>query len=299
VGNSVGKVTREFVQKGFHLPFFASLLLNIFVKTNVAAAPATNEAKWVVRVSAMVTEYQPGWKGGKGNTHCFHFRADVGIMLVICLTHLTKNRQIPSESGFSTPPAETGTRPQSRMDRRNATGGNERFPYFLHRQVTKEGRLLLLITKLRMIDLVGYSLSPNEHFANQKDSIDGALPAFPTLKDVARDFDATKDVQLAEFSIDDAGRFFNQEKKRVNWNFLGSDGQQHTVSLLWNKRSGEITVTMDDEEVWYGQRKGFSDISHMWETKEGMCMHLFASCQMDQHLDFAERRWSLTIRNTY
>jgi hypothetical protein len=66
VGNSLGKVTREFVQKGFHLPFFASLLLNIFVTTNVAAAPATNEAKWVVRVSAMVTEYQPGWKGGKG-----------------------------------------------------------------------------------------------------------------------------------------------------------------------------------------------------------------------------------------
>jgi hypothetical protein len=47
----------------------------------------------------MVTEYQPGWKGGKGNTNCFHSRVDVCMLPVICLTHLIKNLQIRPESG--------------------------------------------------------------------------------------------------------------------------------------------------------------------------------------------------------
>jgi hypothetical protein len=192
--------------------------------------------------------------------------------------------------------------------------GKKEIPYFLSQLSQKKGSLLLLLKKLQMIDLVGYSLSPYKRVPNQKDSIDGALPAFPTLEDVARDFDATKDEQQAELSIDDVGRFFKQDKKRVTWTFLGSDGKQHTVSLLWNKRSGKITVAMDDEEVWYGQRKGFSVISHKWESKEGMSLHLFASRvtlngsapgfrkyalvveNKDRHLDFANMRWSLTIR---
>jgi hypothetical protein len=145
--------------------------------------------------------------------------------------------------------------------------------------------------------LVGFSLSPNMHVANQKDSIDGALTAFPTLEDVARDFDATKDEQQAELSIDDVGRFFKQNKKRVTWTFLGSDGKQHTVSLLWNKRSGKITVAMDDEEIWYGQRDGASVISHKWETKEGTRLHLFASRVTPNGSAPGFRKYALVVDN--
>lgn len=93
-----------------------------------------------------------------------------------------------------------------------------------------------------MINLVGYSLSPTR-VASQNESASlgsngsrgSASLLVPSLEDVARDFDAKKDEPQAELSVDDVGRFFKHNKKRVTWTFLDTTGKEHTVGLLWNK----------------------------------------------------------------
>lgn len=69
---------------------------------------------------------------------------------------------------------------------------------------------------------------------------------------------------------------FKKSKKKVTWVYL-LGGEEHTVSLLWSKYSGKLTVEMDGEEEWAGRNGGASTVSHKWITRDGTRLHILAS----------------------
>ena len=85
-------------------------------------------------------------------------------------------------------------------------------------------------------------------------------------------------LQQLDFAVQNIGRFRPPSKKRIVWTFL-VNGHQHTISLVWSKRTGKRQVDMDGREVMFDRKQGDSVFSHRWSTPDQgqLRIHVLAS----------------------
>jgi hypothetical protein len=86
-------------------------------------------------------------------------------------------------------------------------------------------------------------------------------------------------------------------KIRVTWTFRvasspsdAAQGREHSISLIWSKKTGKQEIFMDGtEEVFFGRHRGASVFDHQWETQsEGLPLQLqiLATCAPKLHPGF-------------
>jgi hypothetical protein len=101
------------------------------------------------------------------------------------------------------------------------------------------------------------------------------------------------------FLIENVAKRKPQGKKRVTWTFAKGD-HEHTVTLLWSKRSGKQFVYMSDNEVFFGRKKGASVFFHKWTTRDGsMNLHILATAATPskKHVAPGFRKYELIINS--
>jgi hypothetical protein len=99
------------------------------------------------------------------------------------------------------------------------------------------------------------------------------------------------------FLIENVAKRKPQGKKRITWTFAKGD-HEHTVTLLWSKRSGKQFVYMSDNEVFFGRKKGASVFFHKWTTRDGS-MNLYilatAATPSKKHVAPGFRKYELIV----
>ena len=86
----------------------------------------------------------------------------------------------------------------------------------------------------------------------------------------------TETFSQIHFGIEQIGKRRPNTVKRVTWVFGVSNNAPHTVVMTWNKRTGEQSVEMDGEEVWFGRKPGASVCCHKWKTRDGLYLEILA-----------------------
>ena len=92
-------------------------------------------------------------------------------------------------------------------------------------------------------------------------------------------------VSEAILLVEDVGNLVRRANtKLITWRFVDSSMNPqeenpvpHTVCLRWNKRSGEMRITMDGELVCNHTHKAQDIISHKWRTPDGTQMIILAA----------------------
>ena len=94
--------------------------------------------------------------------------------------------------------------------------------------------------------------------------------------------------QQVDFTVENLGKVFTRSKKRITWTFQQRRGDQHQqqmhkISFLWSKRTGKQSIDITDnqqqqqQQVWFGRKKGASVFSHQWTTQDGLNLHILAT----------------------